>query len=106
MPRRVCFLTRTLTPTRPQTGELQVLTKAEALKHRNASLGKVKMTRVQKLAQEWVESIFTELLIMVLLVMDLSKLKFGEEPPKGISPALPCLTVCCSCHSTDNIPAL
>ena len=57
---------------RTQTGELQVRTKAEATRHRNASLGKVKMTRVQKLAQEWVESIFTELLIMVLLVMDLS----------------------------------
>jgi len=70
MPRRVCFLTQTLTPTRPQTGELQVLTKAEALKHRNASLGKVKLTQLQKLSQEWVESVFTELLIMVLLVLD------------------------------------
>ena len=54
------------------TGAVQVRRTDERQTLKDAAAVKLRTTRLQKLAQTWVESPFTEVLIMVLLVLDIS----------------------------------
>jgi hypothetical protein len=58
--------------TREQTKGLRVHTKGEAKLLKEAAIGQARISRTQKMAQEWVESPFTEFLILILLVLDLA----------------------------------
>jgi len=53
-------------------GILRPRTIAEGRSLKNALEGKAHISRFRKMAQEWVESPFTEFLIMLLLCLDLS----------------------------------
>jgi len=68
-----------------ETGGLQVRTANEAKYLKEAALGQKSVSRMQKIAQEWVENPITELLIMLLLVLDLSLTIVEIRNPKPSS---------------------
>jgi hypothetical protein len=63
---------RPLTPTPPQDGGLVARTKIRDKFLKEAAIKRRMAGRVQQMAQNWVESPLTELLIMLLVILDIS----------------------------------